>query len=982
MVITAKSLLGKCKWLCAIVLCVLVQDVSAQYYTSGTDPFGVRWMQIRGNGYRIVCDTSMAGQMRRMAVLMDSVTTYGGKSLNWKPKSIDILMHSRIAYSNGLVAWAPSRMELYSYAAPDNDCVPWLEHVTLHEYRHVVQMSSLNRGFSKVLYCLMGEQALGLVTGAYIPKWLLEGDAVYAETALKNGGRGRRAEFVQEIRADVLTRGIPSYEQSYFGSYKRELPDYYRMGYLTVAAAREKYGLDIWANAFELVGRKSWSITPFYRSLKQQTGTGKKGIYLESYEYWRKLWEAQDASIVTTEKSVLSERKNDYASYVSPKVVGDEIVAVKKSPDEVEHFVAIDSTRSERQLFVASARNSSDYSVHGDTIVWSERRAHVRWEQAGKGVVMMYDMGRKKKKKVTRKGMLESPDVAPDGKRFVAVETMRDGRQHLVVYDFEGKKQTDHSIGIEENIDWPRWTDDRHVAAVLTTSKGREIRLWDMQTGASERLTEPAYENVRQIEVADGVLYFTSDADGNDNIYSLSLEKGARPERITSSHFGAAWSSVKDGVVRYSDLTPQGYDAVATSTSTRATDTPLQPMKDVARSLAQKEGVSVSPDTTAAQSQTTEKNYSRWNLFRLHSWMPFAFRYDDYDLGAGATLMSQNLLGSMTVNAGVKLGSEETDEMLFADITYSGLFPKITLSATLGYDDYEMEGYTSSTQGMNGTMYYDYLVMDDRQTVASLDLTVQVPLSFNSGAWSRRVTPYFVGELDHYGSIDYQTCMLVGTPRGYYVLGDWEDQQLDATNYASLGYGLQFYMLRRTATRDVGTRLGFLARALYRHTPIGTDIGDIASGSLTLYVPSPFRHHRFMLYGAAQKKTVAVSESGGVSYYGDDISRARGYSKVANSEMRTFSAQYDMPLLNPDLSLGPILHIKRVNLSAFYDYSEGKTVPLTGESYDFDMSSIGAQLTFELYALRLPYPITLGYRHCYRTAYEDWDAGISCTISF
>ena len=53
-------------------------------------------------------------------------------------------------------------------------------------------MESLNRGFSKCMTVLFGEQFTGVIS-ASSALWFLEGDAVFAETALTESGRGRTA---------------------------------------------------------------------------------------------------------------------------------------------------------------------------------------------------------------------------------------------------------------------------------------------------------------------------------------------------------------------------------------------------------------------------------------------------------------------------------------------------------------------------------------------------------------------------------------------------------------------------------------------------------------------------------------------------------------------------------------------------------------------------------------------------------------------
>ena len=61
----------------------------------------------------------------------------------------------------------------------------------------------MNKGFTKVLSYILGEQAPGGVLGLYIPSWFLEGDAVSTETALSNSGRGRTCAFENIFESSI-----------------------------------------------------------------------------------------------------------------------------------------------------------------------------------------------------------------------------------------------------------------------------------------------------------------------------------------------------------------------------------------------------------------------------------------------------------------------------------------------------------------------------------------------------------------------------------------------------------------------------------------------------------------------------------------------------------------------------------------------------------------------------------------------------------
>ncbi len=250
------------KFLCIAVYLLLSAVSNAQYYSSGSDPASIQWNQIKSPYFKVVFPDEFEREARRFTAILDSLYVHGGYSLNHTPKPIPVLMHSRDAYSNGFVSWAPKRMEIYTTPHQDLFAQDWLEQLAIHEFRHVVQIDKLNQGFTRGLSYVFGQQAIGAVLGLYAPMWFLEGDATLTETLLSPSGRGRKPEFEQQLRAQLLEKGSYHYDKAYFGSYNDYIPNHYNMGYLLVAGARHTYGADVWERALSETGRHAYGASP------------------------------------------------------------------------------------------------------------------------------------------------------------------------------------------------------------------------------------------------------------------------------------------------------------------------------------------------------------------------------------------------------------------------------------------------------------------------------------------------------------------------------------------------------------------------------------------------------------------------------------------------------------------------------------------------------------------------------------------------
>ena len=258
------------KYIFSFILLMLIASVSfSQYYSTGQDPANTNWKQINTADFRIVFPAEYEVKARYLAALFQDLKEKGGKDLNHTPKKFSVILHTQSATSNGMVAWAPKRMELYATPPQNDETQAWLDHLATHEYRHIIQIDKLERGFTRVLNAFLGQQATALVLGLYLPPWFMEGDAVCSETALSESGRGRSAEFEQELRAQLLEKGAYNYDKAALGSYKDFVPNRYTLGYYLVGKSRIHYGDDLWNTTLKKIGEAPMKVNCLSASLKQ-----------------------------------------------------------------------------------------------------------------------------------------------------------------------------------------------------------------------------------------------------------------------------------------------------------------------------------------------------------------------------------------------------------------------------------------------------------------------------------------------------------------------------------------------------------------------------------------------------------------------------------------------------------------------------------------------------------------------------------------
>lgn len=969
---------------CMSVLMIVLMwggESRAQFYTTGADPYDVNWVQYRGEGYRWIGAREVMPKMALYGSYVDSVVSRVGMTLWEAPGHVDILLHSRTSYSNGLVSWAPKRMELYLTPSWGDDCVTWLEHLFAHEYRHVVQMSALNRGFTKALFCLFGEQAIGLVSGLYVPKWFLEGDAVATETALTYGGRGRSGAFIQQMRALSLERHYAKYDAAYNGSYRERYPNYYHMGYYTVSYLRHRYGGDFFASVLDRCGRRSWSITPFNRELRRKTGKRRVGLYNEAMQWWSEEWRKEDEALQLTDKEPVRVITKEYADYHCPLFVKDGVIAYKETPEALSSFVHIDKRGKEKTIAIPSVRNEITFDANDTLLVWTERHNHVRWENGDKGVIMLMDMSSGKRQEIEGDGFYSSVSLAPNADKLVVLQMSYDGHQTVEVLSLRGELLDRIDVPLQSEVSSPRLLDNGDIIYVETTSGGNSIVRYDTQTKRCCDIVKRDYTNIRNLCYGGGRVYFTSDITGIDNIYCCELSTG-EVERVTSSRFGADMVSIKGDTLLYSDYTAMGYRPSKAFVGTRAMDNLESVSRYMADQLAEMEGGAIAIDTLI-EKECNHSSYSKWNLFNLHSWGLLTADASSVSIRPALSMSSQNLLGNMVFTAGINIDGEETEELIWADMSYIGFFPKLSLRATYGYEDYYMN-VTYSDENLYKSYDTNYLY-DGRNYIQKLRLSVVQPLQWDRGAWRRGLSVGVNAELRNNKGVDYYKTTT------YMWRDQWQKTEVETgkianADYLDMSYMLSGYLLRRKSERDIETRLGLSWAMQYRHTPMLDDLGSCKAVSLSLYVPGIGRHHTLSATLSMQKKKMPeydYSEIGQYvsSYMGDAISMSRGYDKVPNIGMRTLKFNYTMPLFCPDWSVGGLLYLKRVWSRLFCDVSRVDVfTPMS--VYLMQYNSVGGEVYFDTHWLRLPFPVTIGCRVAYADYYRDVSAKMLFSVKF
>ena len=943
--------------------------VEGQYYTSGADPASIFWKQLKTKHFLFLYPREFQLHIGELAGFFERVYIPVSNSLGHQPDRITVLVHSHTATSNGMVVWAPKRIELFMNPHQSIYAEPWMMQLATHEFRHVVQMDKISDDLPGWTKALLGQQATALAVGAYLPYWFLEGDAVATETAFSETGRGRQPSFLMQEKAQIVSDSLYCYDKAVLGSYRDFVPDRYHFGYWLVAGIRNKYGAGVWSDMLDEIGKKPFSVTPFNHALHQKTGRTKEELYRELFREYRLLWTRKIQSLALSKQRVINPPVQGYTNYKYLQACPDgSVVGVKETRTDIDRIVQIWDGR-EKVLFTPGNIVDGSFSRTGNWLIWSEQQPDIRWANAEKTRIVCWNYITGQQKVFKKLGILAAPSINPEQTQFAVVATDAQNNYSLSIFSFKNGRLirryqlADHSYFIS-----PCWDGNRQIYFIGLNRKGNYIGRLTIQDGKIKQLTSSSSSDLKDLVVSGGRLYFTSSSSGIDNIYSFDPALSTF-RQLTSVRFGAAYPSLSKTNFYFSNYTANGYEVCCMnrdSTFHRKLSSLPTAAYPVADRLLQSE-----PDTFVLRQPATidtsiSRHYSRLaHLFHFHSYAPVYIDPEGYQLTPGVSFLSQNSLGTATTVLGYDYDLSEHTGTYRARFKYSGWWPVLSAEFSDGKQKRHYWTVVADNDRLGRTVRQDTLDLPYRWNEMKASLDVYLPLTFNDGKYNQ----YVQGRIKYeYTRINQDGANAAALYNGF---------------YHSLHYQLYFQNQIHSAELDFAPDWEQTLQLDYKMSPSGgAELGHIAAAQSFLYFPGMASNEVWRIYNGYQK----ISQSGSFSF-SDIVRTARGYSSIQNDQLYTFGIDYLAPLAYPDLTLGKLYYMKRLRGDLFYDYtrlngavlSAGSTIR---SSYAYSLQSTGIELVAEGNLFRLPAPTSLGLRGIYRQSSHDLIVEVYFSVQF
>ncbi|PKP23058.1 MAG: hypothetical protein CVU06_09005 [Bacteroidetes bacterium HGW-Bacteroidetes-22] len=765
------------------------------------------------------------------------------------------------------------------------------------------------------LASIFGQHTTGLVFGLHLPKWFIEGDAVYSETVWSNSGRGRDPMFRMKSKAWASSLQKKSYNQLLFGSYSNYSPGAYNFGYEMVTLGRQIAGVALWDSSTRFVARRPWQPFAFSAALKRQTGLTTRSLFDKTLSSL-KVDSCNRADFLPKSTVTI------YEDFIKPRLIqGQVIVAIHEKFGERADIVAFDSSSMIPYTLLKPGNIASEsFDAKGQWLVWTEQEPHIRWEHQQFSVVWAFHTSGKKAFRLRAKTRWFLPILSPDVNRLAVIEIGPNGRESLVILSFpEGMFLQRMDVPSGVHLMSPVWFGDSGIIFLRLDESGKTLVAYDIESQQQRLLYDFKFRYVLSSAVIAGTPVVTTELNG-EAVLAAVTPSGLR--LVSAEGFGVNDASGDStGKWLHTVYTPEGYRIVThdcftpgiliekTSNWRKEDDFATQEMQLPLRIVQADTSI---PGTT---------DYSRLShLFRFHSLAPAAYDVTSQEAVPGITLLSQNTTGTAVTSLGYRYLNSIGNHELFGTFDFYGLYPVIGAEATIA----RRQTIFINDEGRNELNW----------TQTTAEIRTYIPLLFSHGNHNYGLTPQFSFKGE------------------WYRMDDGSAFSFSNDTYQSLNLSLQLYHTNKSSVNDPYPRWGQILYGLYRQSPFGgASLGKMIAGEGIFYFPGFMPHHGFRLYTGYEQQPA------GMSYYGYVVDFPRGSNSYRLPNRAAGGITYAFPILRPDWDFGKLAYIQRLNGKVFYDANLGWHSHLNHYS-----SSFGLELTADCHLLRLIPPVNTGIR--------------------
>ena len=851
----------------------------------GGNPSAIHWRQYNTDTVRVIYPAGMDSQALRVARIVHYLNRSTGHSIGAKQRKINIVFQTQVTYENGFVALGPFRSEFYLYPPQDVfslGSLPPDENLAIHEYRHVQQYMNFDRGFSKALSYVLGEQGEDLGNAMTVPNWFFEGDAVYQETLVSQEGRGRLPSFLNDFKS--LWTGDRDYNWQEWrnGSYRSLVPNWYPLGYMLVSYGRATYGEDVWKNIAGDAAAGKRGLYPFQKAVKHYTGISFAEFRQRAMDAYKTRLLQEDTAVAGRLLTPL--RRGNVLTYQQGFYTGGEdnqMVVARAGYAKAPAFFLKDD-KGWRKIRTMDIAEDDYFSYRNGKVTYAAYQSDPRWALREFSDIRVLDIHTGAQVSITHRARYFSPDISSDGRKVVAVQELSTGQTALHVLSVE-KRDLLFAVPNPNHYFYvmPRWCpDDRHVVAGVRNTQGlMSLAKVDVEQGGTEVLLPFSFHLIAYPYEVNDTIYFSAQQGNGDQLMAF-VEGTGQLYKLTNGIRAYYMPSAKRGELVWSTPAADGWALYGAGAGTLhwipypvdSFMVPAQPL--LTRGFFQDSAFGALSRLDSTQLYPGGIYHKASHFFNFHSFRPY-YQNPDWSF----TIYGQNVLNTFQSQASYDYNQNEQSSNFSVGATYGGWYPWLSGSA----------GYTLHRTGITGSglvVHWDEL---------QAGLGTSIPFDFSYGRLYHFLTP----------SVSINTDQLYIQPgvKKYFATNQ--------VQYAD--FGLSWISQIQQATQQIFPHWGHSFTANYQ-----TSVGNTRAWQVLLtgsvYLPGLANSHSLVLNGAYQRRDTLGNYT-----YTNDFPISRGYPGINYPQMWKWGANYHFPLFCPDRGIASIVYFLRVRANLLYD---------------------------------------------------------------
>ncbi len=906
-----------------------------QFQKIETTPPNLKWHYKKSENFKVLFPKNLDSIANYTINYLENNIKNIKISPDFKIRKSPIILHNYNSISNGFVTSAPRRSELFITATPESSHFlhnnNWVDLLSTHEYRHLVQKEiAFRKPFNKIVYVLFGELAFSSVSRATMPLWYWEGDAVDIETRNSTFGRGRIPYFNLISRNNLMGGKKIKLNTQLLGSFKTKTPNIYESGYLMVKYLKDTFGIETFNKIVNKAQSQSMLPLSFSRALKKETNLNFKSLYLKS------LNTLTVASTKTTNEPINKRKKNNYTSYLYPKDIGDgSIVFLQQGLGSFQYFGKINKDGSTSNVFMPGLINDHGrISSTKNKLVWLEFDKDPRWDKRVYSIIKILDIKEKKIISKSKKTYFSSVDISKDGEKLVALSNNPNGTQSLVFLNVEGCIKTNEinlKNGVYSNI---RFSEKNTLIGIKNNNGIKHLFIYSINENKFDAFFK-TNQNIGQPTQYGNLIAFNSDVDGVDEIILYNI-KSKKTFMLKGGVLGNYYPSFSvDGeFLLFNSMTPKGFNVFKLKIKENIKEIKFSsfcvscPVVDF--KTKEKDKASFQYESKKLEKPFTLIRPITWGINNFSS---SSKGLDDMSFG----VTSQDVFGSLQFNGGYKYNFRDKKGEKFFGLSYQGLYPIF---------DFNLALKNETSQISNNDNLYDVFWKEKDMTFG-----IRIPLSFTN-------SKYFTNFLT---SIEYSNSKV------YDFIAPTFNGTVNIIKDFMGHYDIFVYYsrLHKKTKRQVSSPWGQAILFESKKTISSSDFsGRYFRSDIYLDFPGINTTH------SLRTKFRYENQDNNDYMFHEKINFIHGYQN--DGVFKNFygwGVEYELPIVYPDISVGPLINIQRIRYTSFINGGQikGKKNTFPYISFKENPISFGGEITFDINLFRQSALFDLGLRWSYIT---------------